>query len=446
MIAVTRRNLALATWTLLVFYAFVPRVGAGAVTLGVDDIAALFALPFVASWVMRRVFAGVPGGNAYVAVWLLVLLSGILGGIIQSGVILGKVSFPTEMWQYVKRMVFFFVAVRYLSAGWISVSAGIGAFVWMMLLANAIGILQAGDNRVAEALAATYAQTEVHLEAIVGQSIDVSRNFSITGHPTSWGGLSVFFIAITLGLAAFRNKRSCLTGGAANLGLLGANGVLSVANIFLSGSRAAILAGLCVLVAAAMLLALARGGAGDRVRRLAAVIVVAIGLGAVGVWYFAERIEFIQYRNEALIDAYASGTNRFEQIEITVAGLSNPLRWSFGIGNRAQRELYVPYGVEVEPVYLLVNYGLLGLILRYLLVFLVARQAWRMFRGRYPGPAGFESLGAGVLMSIVGYMVFSIGYFFFQEAIVGVLPWLLFGLLVGATRAAPQTAASVREY
>jgi hypothetical protein len=228
--------------------------------------------------------------------------------------------------------------------------------------------------------------------------------------------------------------------------LLGVNGVLSVANIFLSGSRAAILGGLCVLAAAAMLLAIARGGAGDRMRRLTAVVIATIGLGAVGMWYFAERVEFIQYRNEALIDAYASGTNRFEDIEIAVAGLTNPLRWSFGIGNRAQRELYVPYGVEVEPIYLLVNYGLIGSMLRYLLVFLLARQAWRMFRGRYPGSVGMEPLGAGVLLSIVGYMVFSLGYFFFQEAVVGALPWMLFGLLVGATRPAPRAASSAREH
>ncbi len=193
-----------------------------------------------------------------------------------------------------------------------------------------------------------------------------------------------------------------------------------------------------------MLLAIARGGVRDRMRRLAVVVIVTIGLGAVGIWYFAERVEFIQYRNEALIDAYASGTNRFEDIEIALAGLTNPLRWSFGIGNRAQRQLYVPYGVEVEPIYLLVNYGLLGLMLRYLLVYLVARQAWRMFRGKYPGSVGIESLGAGVLLSIVGYMVFSLGYFFFQEAIVGALPWLLFGLLVGATRAAPRALSPVR--
>lgn len=444
MLAVSRQNLVLATWTLLVFYAFVPRVGAGVVTLGADDLAALLALPFVASWILRRDFAGLPGGNGYVAVWLLILLSGILGGVIQSGVILGRVSFPTEMWQYLKRLVFFFVAVRYLSAGWISVSTGIGTFVWMMLLANGIGILQTGDHWVAEVLAATYAQDEVQLEAIVGQSIDVSRNFSITGFSTSWGGLSVFFLGITLGLVAFRSKRSCLTGAARHLVLHCANGVLCVANIFLSGSRAAILGGLCVLVAAAMLLVIARGGSGDRVRRLTAVVVATIGLGAVGIWYFAERVEFIQYRNEMLIDAYASGTNRFEDIEIAVAGLSNPLRWSFGIGNRAQRDLYVPHGVEVEPVFLLVNYGLLGLMLRYLLVFLVARQAWRRFRGNNSGSAGFEALGAAALLSIVGYMVFSLGYFFFQEAVVGALPWLFFGLLVGATHAAPRTAAPAR--
>ena len=49
-----------------------------------------------------------------------------------------------------------------------------------------------------------------------------------------------------------------------------------------------------------------------------------------------------------------------------------------GVGNAAQRVFGVSYGIEVEPVYLLANYGVLGFLLRYALVLLVLVTAYRL--------------------------------------------------------------------
>ena len=35
------------------------------------------------------------------------------------------------------------------------------------------------------------------------------------------------------------------------------------------------------------------------------------------------------------------------------------------------------------------------------------------------------------LLALGGYAVFSLGYFFFQELYVGMVPWLLFGMVTG---------------
>lgn len=115
------------------------------------------------------------------------------------------------------------------------------------------------------------------------------------------------------------------------------------------------------------------------------------------------------------------GTARIEQAHATLGLLDYPIDWIIGVGNAAQRQV-VSFGTEVEPVYLLVNYGIFGLLLRYLLLALIGHASWRCFL--YSN----TSIGLAALASLAVYVTFSFGYFFFQEIIVGTPPWLLFGI------------------
>jgi hypothetical protein len=107
----------------------------------------------------------------------------------------------------------------------------------------------------------------------------------------------------------------------------------------------------------------------------------------------------------------------------------HPLSLLLGTGNAAQRAFVKSFGIEVEPVYLLVNYGISGFFLRYGLLLVLFRYATSLWR-RSDDPFS-HSLAGSTLCAIVVYLAFSMGFFFFQELHVGTFPWLLFGWTAG---------------
>jgi hypothetical protein len=419
----------------LVCYIFVPRFTLGSLTIGLDDLLALVTLPFVVAWVMQRKFEGNDGGRGFLSMWLALILLGISGGLLQSGLILGSVAVPSEMWQYVKRAVAFLLALHMIRTGMLEPRRAFVTMLWAAIAANAIGLVQMVESPIATLIATLYAQTETQFEAIIDPLARSARNFSVTGFSTSWGGFAAFTLALSLGPLLVSRGSSEQARPVAPRMLLMALAGASIANIFFSGSRGAMLAGLWVIIAAVLVSVATSGSVVRLLKVIAAMVLVGAALGAIATTYFADRLVFIQYRNEALIAAYEQGENRFEDTEVALSALDSPLKWMLGVGNKVQREEYVSYGVEVEPVFLLVNYGFVGLTLRYGLVVALLALAWRALRMRTEQDETLKPIAAAVFIGLSGYMLFSVGYFFFQEAAVGVWPWLLFGLLVGASGA-----------
>ena len=128
-----------------------------------------------------------------------------------------------------------------------------------------------------------------------------------------------------------------------------------------------------------------------------------------------------------LLSGYSVG-GRKEQVSIALALIKDWYSFLFGIGNATQRALASSFGTEVEPVYLFVNYGLVGFLLRYGLLLVIFTLSSRVV-SRHSGTD--RVLAIASVSSIIGYLVFSTGYFFFQELYVGLLPWIVYGWVVG---------------
>ena len=199
--------------------------------------------------------------------------------------------------------------------------------------------------------------------------------------------------------------------------------VTATVNVLFAASRAALAAFVAVFVLKGLLeLSARRGGL-----RAFSKWLVWIALMAGTALYFAlDRLALLAFRVLTLADQ--GGGGRVDQVSSALSLLDSPTTLLTGVGNAVQRSQSVSHGVEVEPVYLLVNYGLIGTLCRYALLLTIGSIALRLVRDRRPWRS---ALGMAALLALCGYTVFSLGYFFFQELYVGVLPWLLFGMVAG---------------
>jgi hypothetical protein len=222
------------------------------------------------------------------------------------------------------------------------------------------------------------------------------------------------------------------------VGAVVAGGVI---NVFFSGSRAAILGLAVAILGVAWIAVFAPGSAGARAKRLAIVSALLVISAAAVTVLLPERLEFLRFRNEALLVAYYSGENRFADVTTVLETLRSNTQWVFGVAN-AEHRRYVSYGVEVEPVFLLVNYGVLGVALRYGLLALIVRRALALMFTRRQIAWHIRQLGMVCTLGVVTYAAFSLGYFFFHELAVAGFPWLVFGIAVGANSDRSEPSAT----
>lgn len=415
-----RRRVVLAS-AVLAGSVVVPHVVVGGVALGADDFIALLLLPLLAlALVAARDTALAPGTILAGALWSAILVHGCLMGLAATAQYFGEAALPTEMWQYVKRATFFYAAAFLMSSHG-SIEPTYKALAAMLLVACLIGIMQIGSGSLAEFVSSLYARTDAQLEHLIERELATRRTYGVAGHPVAWGGFSVFCAAVALPFVLVGSMRQPQRGWRFAAVVLF---VAAIVNVLFAASRAAIAAFAAVFLLKGLLeLSARRGGLQAFGKWL-----VWIGLMAGAALYFAlDRLALLAFRLLTLADQ--GGGGRVDQVSSALALLDSPSALLTGVGNAVQRSQSVSHGVEVEPVYLLVNYGAIGLVLRYALLLTVGSMALRLVRDRRPW---HSALGLSALLALCGYAVFSLGYFFFQELYVGVLPWMLFGMIAGA--------------
>ncbi|MBI5442510.1 MAG: hypothetical protein HY900_15005 [Deltaproteobacteria bacterium] len=423
------RRVLFATLCLTVF---VPRVRVGSVEVSLDDaLAAALVLVCAGTSLLER--SRKPESRLWLALtWWAVLASGLVFGILCSHEYLGHVVLPTEMWQYVKRMVFFYVALLQVVRGvpLRFVYRTLAATVSVALLA---GLLQWVYPPVGAPLARTYGRTERQIENAIDRAAESSRVLGIAGNSIAWGGFSMFGTALGLAGLVVRRQGPARR-GPLKLAASAALAVLGSWNVILSASRSA-LGGWAVLVFGALLL-------GTYLRRRKAVFLIrsfaaATLLATATVVLLGNRLVFFAYRWSVLGSQLSSGSGRADEVVRSLALLDSFPAWAFGVGKSFLSSM-VRY-TEVEPVYLLAAYGLIGLLLRYGILGYIF---WCGLKGLRHSEPSARVLSAATVLTVCGYGVFSVGFFFFQEIYVGLLPWLLFGATVGL-RSLPSPRPSV---
>jgi hypothetical protein len=198
---------------------------------------------------------------------------------------------------------------------------------------------------------------------------------------------------------------------------------LACLNLLFSASRVALAAFIGIFVLKGLLEpSIRRGGSVAFMKWFAWIGVIA----GVAMYFALDRLALLAFRLMALADQ--RGGDRVDDVSTALSLLDSPATMLTGVGNAVQRLQGVSYGVEVEPIYLLVNYGIVGAAARYGLLLAIAVAAFKVMRkqGRWESAAGMAAF-----LAVAGYAVFSLGYFFFQEAYAGVVPWLTFGIVAG---------------
>lgn len=329
----------------------------------------------------------------------------------------GVATPPTELWQYAKRLSFFYIG--FLASSYISTYKLFRVILLISLFASLIGLLQAFVSGPLEWIIEVYARTEHQRDAILQKGSDTLRVYGVSGHSNSWGGICSFFIALSLPYTTtpkITESKSDYTIAAALL-------VTGTLNVILSGSRGAIAASVGVYLAFLFITLFSRkSGAVKKSGLMLAVLILIITI----LLALKDRINFLIYRFVTLIER--GGGGRIEQIQSGLSLLDNPVSILLGIGNDAQRMLAVGHGIESAPIYLLVNYGIIGFSILYAILLVVALKSASLAL-RAPCANHQWALGVSGVTAVIGYLIFSTGYFFYQELIVGAFPWIFFGLL-----------------
>lgn len=418
---------------ILIFFCmtiFLPRLLIGKVEVGLDDFIAAMFLPIMVGYIFVNSNSWILRGSRLflLLLWGVLISTGIVFGIFDSLMYLDRLCFPTEMWQYVKRMVFFYCALYFAYTMAVSSRDFYRLFIYILFGALLIGIIQIIPGGTGEYLSGIYARSDSQLESLLERSVSVRRNFGIAGHSIAWGGFGMF--SATLALAGLIPKN------ASKIWLKLLLLFLALLNVVFSGSRVAIVACLVVFVCFMF--------AGFLMRRKKAALFLKClsGIGilvVISAYCLMDRLNFLLFRFDTLIAE--SGGARVDQIKSAVNLLDGWRACLLGVGNAAQRQMATSFGTEIEPVYLLVNYGIFGFVLRYGLLLLIFFYSYRLLRR---APESDKILAVAAMLSITGYMIFSLGYFFYQEIYVGILPWLLFGWVVGSYYRASRSNSVAR--
>ncbi len=412
-------------YSLLCIALLLPAVSAGRVSIGAADIGALILLPLVFAVVTLRArerWSSIL--ILLVLIWALLILHGILFGLLNSKALLESFSFPTEMWQYIKRAMYFLTPVYLIANKKITTRSAVLILLSVLAVTTIIGLVQLGSGSLSSQIATLYARSDAQFDNSIIESLELRRTFGIAGHSTAWGGFSAFVAVTALALAFTpRVERRGVTNFHRAAGAI--IFFLALINVAYSGSRAAIVALLIGMTAQLFAGFWAWRSVIGTLFKISAIVTAV----TIGVLFFAlDRIAFILYRFTTLIET--GGGDRVNQVSSGLNLIDSLPILLNGTGNMAQRRFGVSYGIEVEPVYLLVNYGIVGLCLRYLLLVLIVIAAIRV--GRYGTDNWGRIAGVATVSAAITYLTFSTGYFFFQEVVTGVAPWVLFGISVGA--------------
>jgi hypothetical protein len=236
------------------------------------------------------------------------------------------------------------------------------------------------------------------------------RVYSVLGQTNKWAGLS----AMLFFYFAFVPKSNVIK----VVGLL-----LSLSNIMFTSTRAAILS-LAVGIFILPLIMAKRKELSVILYKYLKYILIFIPFVVIAYFVFFTEINNIVLRfinlNQNLSD---HSVGRIAQIDTYLKVIDGSfISYIIGLGKVV---LDTRIGLlEVEPVYILAAYGIIGVFLHYFLVYLNIYYSNRLKKSEI-------QFYYFIVTATVSYLVFSLGYFFFREIIAATYYWALVGYFIG---------------
>jgi hypothetical protein len=352
--------------------------------------------------------------------WLIIILEVIISGLFGPPFKSGVFAFPRDAFQYIVRFLFFlFFFVYFYKSDGVGDKKFIKYFLFVLLIGMMVGILQwlpwSGAGHIAEAY--TFAEKHVKLSTV---DLVFKRVPGIAGFATANGGIAAFTFIFALSSYCFLMNYRMLSLAAM---------LFAIWNTLASQARMGYLTiAFSVVVFYFIWIYMRRrfirpsayllGGAGS----LFLFVLLLYRQGNAFIVQAASRWRILG-------DQIHEGGNRIEQVVLSLSKLDGFYDYIFGISRFVQQSFGDLY-IEVEPINILVMYGIAGVILQYALVLTLLIYFLMQLKHVRSYPT-LSTLTVASFISLISYQFFSLAYFFFREVYVGLFPWILMGATIG---------------
>ncbi|GGF96567.1 hypothetical protein [Paenibacillus aceti] len=351
---------------------------------------------------------------------LLILIEIFLSTLYGTVTVFGEFIFPTDSLQYIAKFLTIILFTVIFYNGKVEADIFIKYFLIILNIGMLIGLFQWIPWPGREFLVRLYPFNDFsgQLEQLNRTMVGI-RVHGLAQHATANGGLATFFFVYGFSVFSYYKKHQFLS-----TSLM----LLSIINIFASQARAGILA----LVFSVFLFYVVSVYINRKsFKPTIYLILVSSVIYSIFLYLYNNGNPIVVkmvYRWGVLFET--SGGGRVDQIAYFVSLLKNPFHYLFGLSKQVVNQSVLSYGVEVEPVNILVTYGALGFILQYALVLILLIYFLKNMRKSTKNRASLMLLTAS-FVGLASYQVFSVGYYFFREIRVGLFPWILMGVTIG---------------
>lgn len=316
------------------------------------------------------------------------------------------VYFPTEFIQIFSR-IFVFYCFYYIGYEQLIKFISFKKYYNIIfLVALLFGFLQSLNIGIITTVSKYYALTDVQLKGF--ESID-QRGFGVAGNIITWGGISGFIFFYFYYLSDSLKYK-----------LIGCS--LAILNITLSVSRSAIISLIASFILINLLVAIVIKKNVIAFFKIIMVLLVSFSIVFFAFTnFFPDRYELIMrrfsYMNEALNESGRGAQREF------FFKFMNVDYWNYFIGIGKPTIDRLGY-MEMEPIFLIVAYGIVGFVLHYSLIYINVMEIFKS-KSNNENEFGF------IIGSTIFYLIFSIGFFFMRESYSGLLYWVLIGYVLG---------------
>ena len=354
----------------------------------------------------------------FIVLWLLIILEIILSGTVQPLIKLGKINIPRDSIQYIERFIFFvvFFFIFYTSKK-ISEKTFFKYFIIILFLGLLISVFQWIPWPGAPFLAKIYSFKEKY---VLTSILEFRRVPGIGGIATANGGFAAFtFVLAFCYYWILRENRKYMV-------------LTMLLAIFIAFIASKARAGQLTIVFAVLVFYIIRMFREKSIIRPTLYLAGSLVLIYLVLKYLYEHnnplVKQLFNRWNRLFEQAGEGGNRIRQIKFALSQLQNINDYILGISRYVQRKS--GFFIEVEPVNILVLFGISGFLLQYSLIFLLLLYLLKNFRTVHQY-IPLSALTMAAFVSLLCYQVFSIGYFFFRDTHIGLIPWIFIGSTMG---------------